>query len=149
MATSLGIVENLVNFNNQTNTVESAKPSLPWTNGVFGHESVSSYLSFLRLVDEDELCRPVTLIIVSDGQPDPWNNEGGAKLYERLRSVRRLLGVKTYMVAFTQEGYGDPVAVARTHEIACAASGADSIPTPCRISTIFELHFPFGSRPAA
>jgi hypothetical protein len=131
MSTSLGVVENLVNINNQTDTVESAKPSLPWTNAVFGHTSVSSYLSFLRLVDEDALCSPVTLIIVSDGQPDPWNNEGGSKLYERLRSIRRLLGVKTYMVAFTQEVNADPVNMQRLHEIACAASGADSIPTPC------------------
>jgi hypothetical protein len=130
-ATSLGVVENLVNIDNQTNTVTSAKPSLPWTNAVFGHETVSSYLAFMRLVDEDELCRPVTLIIVTDGQPDPWNNEGGAKLYERLRSVRRLLGVKTYMVAFTQEVNADPVSLARIHEMGCAASGSDSIPTPC------------------
>jgi hypothetical protein len=131
MSTSLGVVENLVNIDKPNDTLKSAKPTLPWNNKVFGHDSVSSYLAFLRLVDEDELCRPVTLIIVSDGQPDPWNNEGGAKLYERLRSIRRLLGVKTYMVAFTQEVNSDPVNLARIHEIACAASGADSIPSPC------------------
>jgi hypothetical protein len=131
MSTSIGVVENLVNIDNQTDTVESAKPTLPWTNAAFGHDTIASYLSFLRLVDKDQLCSPVTLIIVSDGQPDPWNAEGGAKLFERLRSIRRLLGVKTYMVAFTEEANADPAATARIHEIACAASGADSVPTPC------------------
>ena len=131
MSTAINVVENLVHINHQTNEVIGAKPSLPWTNAVFGHDTVASYLSFLRLVEEDGMCRPVTLIIVSDGVPDPWNNEGGAKLYERLRSVRRLLGVKTYVVAFTQEVYANPLNAERIHEIACSAAGADSIPTPC------------------
>src|SRR5690606_15784630 len=97
----------------------------------FSHESVSSYLGFLRLVEPDGMCRPITLIIVTDGQPDPWNTEGGPKLYQRLRSVRRLYGVKTYMVAFTGEVYADPLNAERIHDMACAASGADSHLTPC------------------
>jgi hypothetical protein len=128
-ATSLGQVELFVNILN--NQPVSKKAALPWTNAVFGHDTVAGYLSFLRLVDPDDLCSPLTLIIVTDGQPDPWATEGGSKLYDRLRSVRRILGVKTYIVAFTQEVYLNATAKQRVHEIACAASGSDSGVTPC------------------
>jgi hypothetical protein len=128
-ATSLGTVSNYVNLVN--NMVTTKKLALPWTNAPFEHETVASYLSFMRLVDDDGLCRPLSLIMVTDGQPDPWLNEGGSKLYERLYNIRRLLGVKTYMVAFTQEVNSDPTSFARIHEMGCAASGADSFVTPC------------------
>ncbi|MCA9696781.1 MAG: type IV pilin biogenesis protein, partial [Myxococcales bacterium] len=81
--------------------------------------------------DEDALCKPVVMIVVTDGQPDPWNKQGGAKLYERMRSIRRILSVKTYVVAYTSEVWSDAESWSRIHEIACSASGANSIPTPC------------------
>jgi hypothetical protein len=130
MAVAMGVTENMVKTDVEGNLL-GPKPALPWSNAPFAHESIASYLSFLRLVEEDELCRPVTMIIVSDGVPEPWDKQGGAKLYERLRSIRRILGVKTYMVAFTEEVYANPTNWEHVHEIACAASGADSIPTPC------------------
>ncbi|MCA9697767.1 MAG: type IV pilin biogenesis protein, partial [Myxococcales bacterium] len=126
----MGIVENLVKVDNQGKLL-GPKPSLTQSNAAFAHPTIASYLSFMRLVDEQQLCRPVTMIIVTDGQPDPWDKQGGAKLYERLRSIRQILGVRTYVVAFTKEIYGDPLKFERIHEIACAASGAESIPTPC------------------
>lgn len=128
-ATSLGVVELFVNIVNGEPV--SPKVVLPWSNAVFAHDTVAGYLSFLRLVDQDDLCSPLTLIMVTDGQPDPWATEGGTKLYERLRSVRRILGVKTYIVAFTEEVYSSALAKERVHDMACAASGADSTVTPC------------------
>ena len=53
ISTSLGVVETLVNINMQTQTITTAKPALPWTNRVFGHGSVASYLAFMRLVEDD------------------------------------------------------------------------------------------------
>ncbi|KIG13947.1 hypothetical protein DB30_07363 [Enhygromyxa salina] len=130
MAVAMGVMEYLVHLD-QNDNITGPKPALPMTNKPFGHDTIASYLAFMRVSEEDAMCRPVTMIIVSDGVPDPWNKQGGAKLYERLRSIRRLLGVKTYMVAFTEEVYSNPINHERVHEIACAAAGGDSIPTPC------------------
>ncbi|MCA9686622.1 MAG: type IV pilin biogenesis protein, partial [Myxococcales bacterium] len=130
MAVAMGIVENLVHVTNEGELL-GPKPSLPMTNRPFGHDTIASYLSFMRLVDEDALCKPVVMIVVTDGQPDPWNKQGGAKLYERMRSIRRILSVKTYVVAYTSEVWSDAESWSRIHEIACSASGANSIPTPC------------------
>jgi hypothetical protein len=73
----------------------------------------------------------MSLIIVTDGQPDPWATNGGTKLFERLRSVRRLLGVKTYVVAYTEGVYANATTFMRTHQIACAASGGNDTVSPC------------------
>jgi hypothetical protein len=137
MSTVLGVLENVAKFDNQGHLI-GAKPSLPQTNAPFSHQSVSSYLTFMRLVEDDALCRPVTLIVVSDGQPTPWNIEGGATLYERFRSIRRLLSVKTYIVAYTESVFDNPTNFKRVHRMACAASGADSIPSPCSGGNTFS-----------
>ncbi|PRP99019.1 hypothetical protein ENSA5_29400 [Enhygromyxa salina] len=130
MAVAMGVTEYLVKTDNEGKLL-GPKPALTQSNAPFSHPTVASYLAFMRLAEEDELCRPLSLIIVTDGQPYPWSTQGGAKLYERLRSVRRLLGVKTYVVAYTDGIVENQLAFDRVHEIACSASGANSIPTPC------------------
>ena len=70
-----------------------------------GNLNAASYLAFMRIAEGSSVCRPMTLIVVSDGVPEPWSSQGGTKAYTYLRSVRRLLGVPTYVVAFTEEVY--------------------------------------------
>ncbi len=130
MAVAMGVPEYLVTVDNEGNML-GPKAALTQSNAPFSHQTIASYLAFMRLAEKDELCRPVTMVVVTDGQPDPWWKQGGTTLYERLRSVRRLLGVKSYIVAFTEEVWNDPVNFVRTHEMACAAAGADSTLTPC------------------
>jgi hypothetical protein len=108
-----------------------------WANSAFSQSTISSYIYFLREIETDPICQTPTVILIMDGLPDPWVNEGGSKLYERLRALRGKWDVKTYVVGFTEESYADPVAAARFHEIACAASGADSLDAPCTGGKVF------------
>jgi hypothetical protein len=105
-----------------------------WANAPFSHDTITSYVFFLRRVEPAATCQPLTIIMIMDGQPDPWFNEGGSKLYERLRMLRVQWDVEIHVVAFTEGSYSDP---ARIHEIACAASGADSVEAPCSEGNIF------------
>ena len=130
MAVALGVPEYMVKTDINGNITE-AKPVVPESNRPFSHGTISSYLAFMRVAESDQLCRPMSMIIVTDGQPDPWASQGGTKLYKRLRSVRRLLGVKTYIVAYTEGVYANTTTFARTHEIACAASGGNDTIAPC------------------
>lgn len=136
MRVAMGVTEFLVQTDNQGKLL-GPKPALTQSNAPFSHPTVASYLAFMRLAEDDDMCRPVSLIIVTDGQPDPWNTQGGSSLFERLRSVRRILGVKTYLVAFTAEVYDDPLHFSRIHQMACAAAGADSVPSPCEGGNTF------------
>ena len=127
--TAVGDVDSYVSFNAQgqpvanTNTLKS--------NAEFSHESIASYLAFLTSVADADICRPTMAILLTDGQPDPWSSEGGSTLFYRLAKLRKKLGVKTYMVGFSEAGYNDPTAWTRMHQIACAAAGANSSSSPC------------------
>ncbi|PRQ03339.1 hypothetical protein ENSA5_16930 [Enhygromyxa salina] len=130
MAVAMGVPEYMVKTDINGN-ITGAKPALTQSNRPFSHPTIASYLAFMRLAEEDQLCRPMTMIVVTDGQPDPWASQGGSKLYSRLRSVRRVLGVKSYIVAYTEGVFADATTFARTHEMACAAAGGNSDVTPC------------------
>ncbi|EDM75360.1 type IV pilin biogenesis protein, putative [Plesiocystis pacifica SIR-1] len=130
MAVAMGVTEYLIKTDNQ-GKITGPKPALTMSNAPFAHPTIASYLAFMRVHDQSAMCAPLSMIVVTDGQPDPWWKQGGAKLYERMRSIRRILGVKTYFVAFSDGVASDPLKFERVHEMACAASGADSIPTPC------------------
>jgi len=108
-----------------------AKPSLKMSNAPFSHKSAASYIAFMRTVEDGAVCRPMSMIIVSDGIPDPWNSQGSFNAYKDLINFRRILGVPTYLVAFTEEVYAEASNNERINQLACAAAGADSIGDPC------------------
>ncbi|PRQ10226.1 type IV pilin biogenesis protein [Enhygromyxa salina] len=130
MAVAMGVPEYMVTSDINGN-ITGAKPAMTKSNRPFAQPTIASYLAFMRLAETDQLCRPMSMIIVTDGQPDPWASQGGTKLYQRLRSVRRLLGVKTYMVAYTEGVYDNPTTLEQTHNMACAAAGANDTTNPC------------------
>lgn len=116
----------------------TAKPGLLQSNAAFSHTTVSSYLSFLVTGSEDDICRPTAAVLMTDGQPTPWYSEGGYNLYNRVRKLRQVLGVKTYLVGFSESSVADPTAWSRMHHIACAAAGSNSPWSPCYGTNNYE-----------
>ncbi|EDM81476.1 type IV pilin biogenesis protein, putative [Plesiocystis pacifica SIR-1] len=135
-AVAIGDVGYMVKENAQGEL--EAKAALTQSNAAFSHTTVASYLSFMTVHNEDDVCRPTAAILVTDGQPDPWWKQGGTKLYDRLRKLRQVLGVKTYMVGFSQGSWSDPLKWERMHHIACAASGANDVYYPCNGSNDYD-----------
>ncbi|NVB36665.1 type IV pilin biogenesis protein [Pseudenhygromyxa sp. WMMC2535] len=128
-AVAIGELDYMVKTNAQGQL--ELKSAVAKSNAAFAHETVGSYLSYLTLATDADVCRPTVAILVSDGQPDPWSSQGGTKLYSRLRKLRAVLGVKTYMVGFSDGAWNDSTKWERMHHIACAAAGADSVYAPC------------------
>ena len=97
----------------------------PQSNAVYSHSTVTSYLKYVTTVATSDACAPTIAVLVTDGQPS--SGEGGAKLHERLASLRKDLGVKTYVVGFFLD---EP----ELHNMACAAAGAcnGTCETPCK-----------------
>jgi hypothetical protein len=127
--TAVGDVDSFVSFNAQGQPVANANTFK--SNAEFSHGSVASYLAFLTSVADADICRPTMAILLTDGQPDPWASEGGPILFERLAKLRKKLGVKTYMVGFSEGGWSNATAWTRMHQIACAAAGANGSTSPC------------------
>jgi hypothetical protein len=127
--TAVGDVDTYVSIDAQGKPV--AKLALPKSNAEFSHTTVASYLSFLTTIAEQDICRPTMAILLTDGQPDPWDSEGGSTLYSRLSKLRKKLGVKVYVVGFSQGGWSNTTAFDRMHHIACAAAGANNTTSPC------------------
>ncbi|MEE9386206.1 MAG: type IV pilin biogenesis protein [Nannocystaceae bacterium] len=98
--------------------------SPPQSNGVFSHSTVASYLRFAQNVSEDDLCVPHSAVLVTDGDPDPVNTEGGSGLHSRLAALRTELGAKVYVVGFVHSSNS-------LNSMACASAGSDSSSTPC------------------
>ena len=133
---AIGDVDTFVSIDGQGKPV--AKVALPKSNAEFSHTTVASYLSFLTTVAEQDICRPTMAILLTDGQPDPWADEGGSTLYSRLSKLRKKLGVKTYMVGFSEGSWNNATAWERMHHIACAAAGANSTSSPCTGSNNYD-----------
>ncbi|EDM77902.1 hypothetical protein PPSIR1_01744 [Plesiocystis pacifica SIR-1] len=111
--------------------ITGAKPAATMSNAAFSQPTISSYLAFMRVHDENALCSPLSMIIVTDGQPHTWTSQGGTALYDRMSAVRHIFGVKTYLVALADGVVADALKFERVHHMACAASGSDSITDPC------------------
>jgi hypothetical protein len=94
------------------------------SNAAFEHYSVASYLTFMQSLGSSDLCRPTAVVYITDGQPDPWDTQGGSELYSRLSKIRRKLGVKSYIVGFSQGFENNQVAWDRLQGMACAAAGS-------------------------
>ncbi|HLT37905.1 MAG TPA: hypothetical protein VK034_16585, partial [Enhygromyxa sp.] len=134
--TAIGDVDSYVSIDAQGKPV--AKPAVPKSNAEFSHTTVASYLSFLTTIAEQDICRPTMAILLTDGQPDPWSSEGGSTLYSRLAKLRKKLGVKTYVVGFSEGSWNNATAWDRMHHIACAAAGANNTTTPCNGSNNYN-----------
>src|SRR5690606_11298106 len=134
--TAIGDVDSYVSIDAQGKPV--AKPAVPKSNAEFSHTTVASYLSFLTAIAEQDICRPTMAILLTDGQPDPWSSEGGSTLYSRLAKLRKKLGVKTYVVGFSEGSWNNATAWDRMHHIACAAAGANNTTTPCNGSNNYN-----------
>ncbi|MFV8752579.1 type IV pilin biogenesis protein [Nannocystaceae bacterium ST9] len=94
------------------------------TNAAFQHYSAASYLTFIQSRGDQDLCKPTAVVFITDGQPDPWETQGGSDLYSRLSKIRRLLGVKNYIVGFSQGFENNQTAWDRLQGMACAAAGS-------------------------
>lgn len=105
--------------------------AVPNSNAPYSHENVASYLTFTLTTGATDLCVPTIAVVISDGQPSPWNSEGGAGLYQNLSKLRNRLGVKTYVVGFGEGFAGDATSWARLQGMACAAAGSDNYSNPC------------------
>lgn len=92
------------------------------SNGEFQHDTVASYLSYVVTNTEADLCVPTVAVVVTDGEPSP--GFGGTTLYSNLSKLRRILGVKTYVVGFFQSG-------SSLTNMACAAAGSQNTTSPC------------------
>ncbi|HWB77652.1 MAG TPA: type IV pilin biogenesis protein [Nannocystaceae bacterium] len=101
----------------------------PQSNAIYSHSTVTSYLKYVTTVTTSDACAPTIAVLVTDGQPS--SGEGGAKLHQRLASLRKDLGVKTYVVGFF---LNEP----ELHNMACAAAGAcnGSCETPCKDTSV-------------
>jgi hypothetical protein len=114
-----------------------AKPgAIPQTNAPFGHTTISSYLSFMTTVSDEDLCVPSAAVLISDGQPSP--GEGGSTLHNRLSKIRKRLGIKAYVVGFSDGFLNDPWQFAQLQNMACAAAGSNDIWNPCNGTNDFD-----------
>jgi hypothetical protein len=87
------------------------------TNDLYSHDTVASYVRFLKQVNTPDSCAPTAVVLLSDGVPMPANTEGGPELYRRLAALRKELGVPVYVVGmFLDAG--------EINDMACAAAGA-------------------------
>ncbi|MCA9685102.1 MAG: VWA domain-containing protein, partial [Myxococcales bacterium] len=128
-AVAIGDVDYMVKTNAQGQL--APKPALAMSNAAFSHTTVASYLSFLTVATDSDICRPTAAILRTAGQPDLWDTQGGTKLYQRLGKLRNKLGVKTYMVGFSDGAWNSLINWERMHHIACAAAGSDDDKFPC------------------
>ena len=105
--------------------------AIPQSNAPFSHTTITSYLSLMMTISSQDLCVPTAAVLISDGQPSPWSTEGGTTLYSRLRKIRAVLGVKTYMVGFSDGFLNNATAWSRLQGMACAAAGSTDVGSPC------------------
>jgi hypothetical protein len=106
------------------------------TNAAFQHYSVASYLTFLQSRGDADLCKPTAVVYITDGQPEPWDEQGGSDLYSRLSKIRRKLGVKSYIAGFSQGFENNQVAWDRLQGMACAAAGSTNYNAPCSFNNV-------------
>lgn len=102
--------------------------TVPWSatldNRVYSHTTVASYLKMVKTLAAEDICVPLTAVLLTDGDPMPVETEGGSILHGRLAALRRDLGVKTYIVGFVHDS-------TNLNDMACAAAGSSSSYYPC------------------
>lgn len=126
-ASAVGDADWYVNVAGQNVTPKPG--AIPQTNAPFGHTTISSYLSFMTTISTEDLCVPSAAVLISDGQPSP--GEGGSTLHNRLSKIRKRLGIKTYVVGFSDGFLNDPWQFQQLQNMACAAAGSNDIWSPC------------------
>jgi hypothetical protein len=106
-------------------------PGLLKSNAALSHDTVASYLAFISTVSESDICRPTAVIFLTDAMPEDYKPAGAKELHDDLREFRAKLGVKTYVVGFSNEWWNNGTAWDGLNLFACAASGASNTSIPC------------------
>ncbi|HVI02356.1 MAG TPA: hypothetical protein VM869_26775 [Enhygromyxa sp.] len=101
------------------------------SNAQLSHTSVSSYLAFISTVTESDVCRPMAMIFLTDAMPEDYKPSDNKTLYSYMRKFRTLLGVRTYVVGFSNEWWNNGLAWDGLNLMACSANGANNTSIPC------------------
>lgn len=128
-ASSVGDVDTYVTING--NTITPKPGMIPQSNAPFSHRTITSYLSLMSTISQQDTCVPTAAVLISDGQPSPWSTEGSTTLYSRLREIRTKLKIKTYVVGFSEGFLNDATSWSRLQGMACAAAGSSNVWSPC------------------
>ncbi|MFO7562685.1 MAG: hypothetical protein R6X02_08565 [Enhygromyxa sp.] len=107
------------------------KPGLLESNAQLSHSSVASYLAFVSTVTETDVCRPTALIFLTDAMPEDYSPSQNKDLYTVMRKFRAKLGVRTYVVGFSNEWWNQGMAWDGLNLFACSANGANNTSIPC------------------
>lgn len=111
--------------------VAQAGPGLLHSNAALSHDTVASYLAFISTVTESDICRPTAVIFLTDAMPEDYKPANAKPLHDDLRKFRSKLGVRTYVVGFSNEWWNNGTAWDGLNLFACAAAGADNTSIPC------------------
>jgi hypothetical protein len=113
----------------------AATSSLIQNNDAFSHTNIASYLAFMTLVSPNDLCVPTYMVLITDGEPTDMGSVGSTDWQNGMRFLsllRRRLGVKSYIVGFT-----DGISGSTLNQLACAAAGSTgNLTSPCSGSTV-------------
>jgi hypothetical protein len=108
------------------------------SNAQLSHPNVASYLAFISTVSDADVCRPMAAIFLTDAMPEDYKVSDNKQLYSNMRKFRALLGVRTYVVGFSNEWWNNGLAWDGLNLLACAANGAKNTSIPCGGGTDFE-----------
>jgi hypothetical protein len=106
-------------------------PGLVSTNAALSHDTVASYLAFITTVTDADVCRPTAVIFLTDAMPEDYKPADAKDLHADLRKFRAKLGIRTYVVGFSNEWWNNGTAWDGLNLFACAASGANNTSIPC------------------
>ena len=107
------------------------KPGLLMSNAQLSHTSVASYLAFASTVTDTDVCRPMAAIFLTDAMPENYKVSDNKTLYTNMRKLRAKLGVRTYVVGFSNEWWNNGLAWDGLNLLACSANGANNTSIPC------------------
>jgi len=106
-------------------------PALTQSNAQFSHTSVASYISFISTVTEADICRPMAMIFLTDAMPEDYKVSDNKALYQSVRKFRTKLGIRTYVVGFSNDWWNNGLAWDGLNLMACSAAGATNTSIPC------------------
>jgi hypothetical protein len=115
----------------------SKGPGFDETNAPYSHDTVASYLAFVTMSSPADLCAPLSLVLLTPGNPDaedmPYGSSNwaeptglGAQGIQWMSKLRTRLGVKSYVIGFK---YGTDRK--RVDDFACAMAGSNNFTQPC------------------
>ena len=133
----LEVIGDLDEYLDFSGAVPEPRPGLLNSNAALSHDTVASYLAFISTVTDQDICRPMAVILLSDAMPEGYKANDGKPIYKVLRKFRLKLGVPTYVVGFSNEWWNNGLAWDGLNLIACAANGSSNTSIPCGGSSPF------------